>query len=272
MKYLYFFYLFLIGDFAFAQFETIQDSSIIVIKPEEKNERNNLIKANILFLAFPSVSIQYERKVFNKNSIGLSVNYTSNRNIPFLNLINRQLGDSEYTKNQLHNISINSTAISPEFKFYLGKEAFKGFYIGPFIRYAVYDVKFPMDYKVEYINYINERIDFKGRLNTFTTGISFGAQWEVLNNFYVDWLIVGPHLGFSKNSLTAHKELSERQQNAISQSLNIIKDNLQTVNNIPGVNVPNINFNYEVNNEGARIRFNEQWAGIKMLLGFGYRF
>lgn len=238
----------------------------------ENDNRNNLLKANFLFLAIPSVSIQYERKVFKKSSVGVTLNYTGEQDIPFIGIINKRLGNHEFTKNQLKNVRYNSKSISPEFRFYFGKEAFKGFYIGPFLRYAFYNIKFPLDYKVEAADILYSKIDFKGNIKAFTAGVSIGAQWEILNNCYIDWLIVGPHIGFSKEYLYANKQLSRKEQIAIEESLTIIKDNLQTLNKIPGLNIPNVDFDHDVNENGAKIKFNEDWAGIKMFLGFGYRF
>lgn len=269
MKFYYIITSFFILSFGFAQHKEQTTSDFLPTDSIKVDSKNNLIKFNVFILSAPNFSLQYERNIFKKKSVGISFNYIGHQKLPFYRLMAKRLGNHEYTKEQLRNISLEGYSISPEFRFYFGKENFKGFYISPFVKYSMYNVNFPLQYKV---NSFYEKINFKGNLNAFTAGISLGFQWKIANNLYIDWLVIGPNIGYSNNFLHANKHLSKNEQIAINESLDMIKSNLGTVNNIIGIKIPAVDFSHEVNDKGAKIKVNEKWAEVKLSIGIGYRF
>jgi hypothetical protein len=287
MKFYFLFTFFLIANTIFSQendFNRLNNSDLNKVLKERNNDslqyldkkstlvKNNLIKVDFFILSQPGFSLQYERKIFNKTAAGIAFGFTGNQKMPLYNiLVERKIND-KFVKRQLDNVRFNSFSIAPEIRFYFGKDVFKGFYIAPFVRYAFYNISFPLEYKVDQIDKLYNKIDFKGNLNAITAGVSLGAQWNIYKNFYLDWLIIGPHIGKSKEYLYANKSLSLREQHAISKSLNLIQNNLQSINNIAGINIPVFNYDYDINDNGAKIEFKERWAGIRMFVGVGFRF
>lgn len=234
---------------------------------EGSKNKDNLIKVHSQILNLPGLSIQYERKLIRRVAVGLQFNYENDQRSSMLKLLSHQLDDHNFAKSQLQNIRYNQVAFTPEIKIYFGKEVFRGFYLAPFIRYAHYDVKLPLQLEYESLTSIKEQVHFKGQFNTVTAGVSVGAQWRIYKNFYLDWLIVGPHFGDAKNHLSVRTSLSENEQQALIRSLDLVKQGIDSVEDLPTVN-----FDYQVNEKGADIRFKNPWIGLRMQLGIGYRF
>lgn len=245
----------------------ISNKSNNVVTPNFLNDSKNLVKFSFPIFNQPAISLQFERNVYKKISAGLSVGYVSEQEFLILKLITERKVSNEFAKNQISNIKTKIFSITPEMKIYFGKDAFKGFYLSPFIRYARYDVKFPLQYIEDTMSSYYQEVTFSGKFNSFTYGLSVGAQWNVYKNFYVDWLIVGPHLGNSTEKLILTTDLSQRQQKGITKSLDIIQKTLNKTDEIP-----TINFDYKVNEQGGTVLIKNPWAGMRFQLGVGYRF
>lgn len=246
---------------------TNQENKAIFTLNNFESQKKNLIKLNFPLIHQPALSLQYERNINKKISAGLAFSYTGEREFLFLKLFREKEIDNNFVNNQLEKIKSKSWSVTPEVKFYFGKDAFTGFYIAPFIRYTKYDIKFPLDYLEEEINNHYQQVNFTGKSNTITYGVSIGAQWKIYKDFYIDWLIVGPHFGKGTEKLRLNSDLSQTQQDAIIKSLEIIKSNY---NEIDGY--PKVDFDYSVNNKGGEIRIRNPWGGVRLELGIGYRF
>lgn len=218
-------------------------------------ENKNSIKLNALSLAIGNISLQYERAIGSKVTIGTSVNYMPKRGLPFSSKIEDLVND-ETTVSQLQKIRLSSFSITPEVRYYFGKEIFRGFYVAPFLRYGTYSLQFPVNYTYENQNLA---IDLEGKINAFSVGIAVGAQWKIARNFYLDWLIIGPHYGNSNGSLAAYKDLNKYEQAAINQAFSAL-------------DIPVIDYSYEVNDKGAKVKIKGPWAGVRASIGFAYRF
>lgn len=245
------------------------DSLSVAVAATALAPRENLVKVSFPVLSLPAISFQYERKIWRKQAVGLSVNFVGKQQFPILKMLANQLDNEEdaYAKQQLHRIKFQSYSFTPEWKFYFGKDIFQGFYVAPFIRYAHYDIKFPLQVIEDKIEDRLRSVNFKGNFNSVTYGLSIGAQWKIYENFYLDWLIVGPHLGHAKTKLHAKTKFSKQEQENILYSLDLLK---QSIN---GERIGDkINLNYDVNDDGAEIRFKNPWLGIRMQVGVAYRF
>jgi len=229
-------------------------------------ENKNLIKLNLLALAVGNFTLQYERLLTKRTVVALSAGVTPNRGIPFYSSFEGSL-DNQDTKDQLKGIKYSNYAITPEIRFYFGKEAYKGFYVGIFGRYTSYDVKYPLQYDGVLASIPGipsglipkESIDLSGNIRAFSGGITLGAQWKLSDRLYLDWLIIGPHIGSSKGKLSGNKKLSAIEQEKINDVIN-------------DLDIPLLDYTYEVDNDGARMRFDGPWAGARTSLGIGYRF
>lgn len=251
MKYFKIFLLSLVFQTGFAQeLEKNQFSENIT-----EVENKNLIKLNALALSIGNISLQYDRAIGSKVTIGTSVNFMPKRGLPFSSRIEDLVND-ETTVSQLQKIQLSSFSVTPEIRYYFGKEVFRGFYVAPFLRYGTYSLKFPVNYTYENQNLA---IDLEGKINAFSGGIAIGAQWKMAKDFYLDWLIVGPHYGNSNGSLAAYKDLNKSEQAAINQALKEL-------------DIPMVDYSYEVNNSGAKIKVKGPWTGFRASIGIAYRF
>lgn len=215
----------------------------------------NLVKLNALALTTGTISVQYERLVTQKSAVGISVNFMSKRKIPFLENAESYIDDPS-TFNQLKNSRVSTFSITPEYRFYLGKDAFKGFYIAPFFRYASHKAEFPVTY---YYQGEEQSVTIDGKLNAFSAGIAFGAQWKLTDKLYLDWLIMGPMYGSAKGNLSGVTELTDDEVGEVNDALR-------------DLDIPMIDYEYQVNNNGVRVNLKGPWAGIRTAIGIGYRF
>lgn len=90
-------------------------------------------------------------------------------------------------------------------------------------------------------------------------GLAFGAQWRLANNFYLDWMIMGPHFGSAKGTLEGKRALNPDEQTTIKKALG-------------DLDIPVVDLEYEVNDNGAKLKLDGPWAGIRAVIGVGYRF
>lgn len=209
----------------------------------------NLIKLNLPSLALKTLSLQYERAIYGKTSVGLGVRVMPKGSLPFSSALN-DIDD------QLGSLELGNIAITPEIKFYLGKGVFKGFYIAPYLKYAHYNAS--INYEFTSSN-VTEIIPLSGKLNTYTAGVLFGAQWEIANKVYLDWSIFGPQFGISRGNLTGKKTLSTQEQKDLREELD-------------GIDLPVGKVTSTVDANGANVDLKGPWTGIRANIGIGYRF
>lgn len=230
-----------------------QEQSLEDQKPQVENK--NMVKLNLLALTARNISLQYERLITPKTTVGATVNMMPSKGLPFSSSV-ESFVDDQTTSAQLKQISISSFSVTPEIRFYLGKEGYKGFYIAPFVRYGKYNVDLPVNYDYEGKE---ESIMVDGTVKAFSGGFAIGAQWRVYKDFYLDWMIMGPHFGSAKGTLEGKRPLNQSEQDAIRKSLS-------------DLDIPVVDFEYEVNDSGAKAKLDGPWAGIRASIGIGYRF
>lgn len=209
----------------------------------------NLVKLNLPSLALKTLHVQYERAIFGKTSVGLGVRMMPKGSLPFSSSF-------DSIDDQLGSLEMGNFAITPEIKFYMGKGVFKGFYIAPFLKYANYNASINYEFDS---NNRTEMIPLSGKLNTYTAGVLFGAQWEIANKFYLDWSIFGPQYGISRGNLSGTRTLSAQEQKDLKSELDEI-------------DLPVGNVSSTVTANGAVVDFKGPWAGIRANIGIGYRF
>ena len=128
--------LILAAHLGIAQEQSLEDQ-----KPQVENK--NMVKLNLLALTAGNISLQYERLITPKTTVGATVNMMPSKGLPFSSSV-ESFVDDQTTSAQLKQISISSFSVTPEIRFYLGKEGYKGFYIAPFVRYGKYNVDLPV--------------------------------------------------------------------------------------------------------------------------------
>lgn len=210
-------------------------------------EGKNLIKLNLPSLVMKTVNVQYERAIYGKTSVGIGLRLMPKGKLPF----SSSLDDID---DQLGSLEMGNFAITPEIKFYMGKGVFKGFYIAPYLKYANYNLSIDYEYGDN-----GESIPLSGKLNTYTAGVLFGAQWRVANKFYLDWSIFGPQYGISRGNIAGKKALNAQEQKELREELD-------------DIDLPVGKISSTVNANGATVDLKGPWAGIRANIGIGYRF
>jgi len=238
---------------------TQQSYAQSMAKADSVKSKQNLVKVNVLALPLKTLSLQYERLLTRKISVGLGFSNMPKGSIPFKNLF-KSLVDDEDTKEQLENLKTSNLTITPEVRFYLGKGNYQGFYIAPYARYTHFTASLPYNYDD---NGTTKTINLDGKVNAFTGGVMFGAQWKLSKIVYLDWWIVGGAYGTSKGDLigTTSTALTPDEQNALQESLDDLKEDL-----------PLVKINSTVNDHGAKVHVDGPWANLRAGLSVGIRF
>lgn len=135
-------------------------------KPEVAPEKN-VLKVNTLALILTTGSVFYERKVTDASSAQLGVGFLS-----------YNIEDTKF----------HGLILTPEYRFYVKKDAIDGFYAAPYFRYQNF-------------GYETSATD-KGTLTTYGGGLAAGRQWIFKKGFAMDFFFGGHYSGSSINIKT----------------------------------------------------------------------
>lgn len=232
-------------------------------RPE--NAESNVIKINLPALVFKNFSFQYEKQLGKKQSFAVAIRFRPSGIIPFQSTIEDIVDD---TSIRVDLMKISNFAITPEYRFYLGKKgAVTGFYIAPFVSYNHYTADIPVNY--DYYDDVNhtsyEKIAlFRGSTNTFTAGFQIGAQWKLSDKFYLDWWIIGPNYGICNGDYTFNGALTDTEVLSLEIRLKeLVKPSLPL----------DIMKDININANGGAFKTKGPWAGFRALgVNLGYRF
>jgi hypothetical protein len=120
--------------------------------------QENAIKLNPLSAIVATGNIAYERAVSDKQSFQLGLYYTGFK---------------------ITTTKFSGFGITPEYRFYLGREVLNSFYAAPYIRYQSLSLK-------------ETEFDSKATLSLFGGGVVLGRQWVIGDSFTID-LFLGPN-------------------------------------------------------------------------------
>ena len=233
-----------------------------------KDGGKNLLKVNLTAIPLNNYSLIYERAIGRKIAVGLGFRYMPEDNLPFIDELETVIDDDD-TFDKLKNFKTGNMAITPEIKFYFGKDVFRGFYIAPFARYAEYTGKLPFDF--EYDDDDNpatpekeSTIDLDGKITAITGGLLFGAQWKLSKLVYLNWEILGLSYGSSKGNITGTSaELSNQYvREGLEEELKDFEES----------DIPLVEIQTGVDSEKAWADFSGPWAGIRASIGLAFRF
>ncbi|MEQ7801692.1 DUF3575 domain-containing protein [Pedobacter sp. ASV1-7] len=234
-----------------------------------EEDGKNLVKWNVPAVALKNYSFQYERAIGKKMSVALGVRFAPKSNIPFSSQLEKAIDDPE-TWNSIKDFKTGNIAITPEFRYYMGKGVFRGFYVAPFVRYAKYNAEVPFNFEVEFEDPGNpgnfftkeEQIFLSGDVTTLTGGLMIGAQWKLSKLVYLDWWILGGSYGTSSGNISGKSKnpLDNDEQQALRDALADLDE------------LPLVKTKYTVDSEGAKVDFDGPWASIRAGLSIGFRF
>lgn len=219
------------------------------------SDDKNMVKWNVLGLTSSTISLQYERLIAPKTSIAANINIMPKRSIPFFGAVEDIVKDKGAI-DILKDVKMNAFSFMPEVRFYMGKEGMRGFYIAPFLRYDRFSVDIPVDYIYkEQIEYVT----INGNVDGFSGGLSFGAQWRLASQWYLDVTFVGLSYGFASGELSGRRALDVEEQAEVRKA-------------IDEVELPVVKYTYDVNDEGVDVKIKGPWANAKLAVAIGYRF
>lgn len=244
----------------------IQQSSVVTELDKKKEVfPSNQVKVNLATILWNTGSINYEKRISNRWTVGLTANYRPKGKPPFKSTLQKLFGDKNksYLDNafDIHQLEYSNWSISPEFKFYFNKaNAFKGFYIAAFAKYEHIDMQYDLPLSFDASGYtIQTKLPLEGSVQPWSGGIYIGHQWQLAKNWYLDWQIIGGNFGVGKLEMYANQSLTDKEQEKIKAFAEEIQEELSDLN-------------YEVNNQGAKIWGNIPWAGLRTGLSIGFVF
>ncbi len=222
----------------------------------------NFIKTNLTSILLKNYSLQYERILNRKFSIAVQYRTMPATTIPFQKLILKAVGDDDPdTKKIIEDFRMSNYAITPEVRFYVGKKGYgRGFYIAPFYRYASFTTN---DLNVFYTdeNDVESSIKLSGKLNANTGGILFGVQKFLGKRIVLDTWFLGPHFGAGKGDFSgvSSKPLTQSEQDDLRRQLE-------------DIDIPLTDKTVNVNANGATLKLDGPWGGIRGGISLGVKF
>lgn len=234
-------------------------------KPAEETESAsyaNRLKLNLTAIPLNNYMLQYERVLTRKSAVAISFRLMPESKLPFQSQIKRLVADEDVSiQKTVDQLRMSNYAITPEYRFYFGKGTAKGFYIAPFYRYASFEATNAfITYQAD-LPGTEESINLSGDLKSHTGGLLFGAHWNLSKRICLDWMIVGPHFGSGNGNF---KGLSSRPLSQSEQQR--VRDELEELD------IPLTNKTVTVNGQGATLKLDGPWGGLRSGVSLGINF
>jgi hypothetical protein len=206
-----------------------------------------ILKTNLVGYAWLSANLNYEYKAGLNTSVGLLAGYKI-PSVIHISALGDLKGDQQtYTGD----IEPQGLFVNPYFRFYVGQQALKGFYLEAFARYFNYTFLVPYDYEK---NGRNIRANLDGTANGMGGGLALGVQFPVAPRVYLDI-----HAGYGMGSGDIHVETNDPNLDAADYQK--IKSNIEKYEDDADVQI----FVLEsvLNNLDAEANANSAWADVK---------
>ncbi|MDQ3535226.1 MAG: DUF3575 domain-containing protein [Bacteroidota bacterium] len=247
-----------------AQTDSVQKVNVnTTLVPSQKHKQSNFIKINITGILLKNYSLQFERTLSRKFSIAVAYRKMPITTLPLKNQISKIIGeDDPDTKKIIENVRLGNYAITPEIRLYLSKKGYgQGFYIAPFYRYASFEVeKFQFDYSTT-TSADDNTINLSGKLTANTGGLLMGVQKALGKHICLDTWIIGPHIGSGSGNFSgvSTRALTPAEQDELRQQLE-------------DFDIPLTNKTVNVTANGASLKLDGPWAGVRAGLSIGVKF
>jgi len=225
-------------------------------------QKKNIIKTNLCGLAINNYNLIYERSLSKKISVSFGVREMPKSSLPYKKDIQSLIGNNDI---DLNIFKIGNTALTTEFRLYLGKHKMKGFYFAPYGRYANFNLTFQVDYPDTTNSKGIAPIQMEGKISSYSVGLMMGIQFNLSKRMVFDFWILGGHYGKSEGTLKATNispELSPEDQVNLQKNLNDFKE------------LGPFTFEGKVtSSSSAQLKTTGPWLGLRTLgLTVGYRF
>jgi len=224
----------------------------------------NIIRWNIGSMALRNYHFTYERSLTRNLSASLSYRTMPKGTLPFQD----KLADIIDSKNvNFGNFQIGGTAWTLEGRVYIGLGRMKGFYVAPYLRFADFDISAPVKYTYTSTTppttgqTFTKEANFVGKIKSTSPGLLLGWQFQIATKIVLDLQIIGGHYGSGSGDLNFLSALSNDEVTALNNSINDIKNNSGPYK-----------LSGSANNNGAQIKADGPWFGIRSNIGIGVRF
>ncbi|MFH2094917.1 MAG: DUF3575 domain-containing protein [Bacteroidota bacterium] len=163
--------------------------------------QDNAVGIGLFGLMNRNLNLTFERKFSDKTSLKAGIGFMIPGKLPWLDISKNYMQDNEtegYLEIALDKLRISAISVTPEFRFYPGGSALKGFYLGPYLKYANYMFSSSYISDVDYVDngldYTQEDVVFelKGNVQKMGGGIMVGYQWIISEAVSIDWCLSGP--------------------------------------------------------------------------------
>jgi len=231
----------------------------------ETDYKKNLLKVDLVKLAFGGINLSYERVLTQRSAINFRAKYHS------LGFIERSVDDfstsgENYTFGLSDRPHFHAIGFDAEYRFYLkSKKAAQGFYIAPYTRYLNYSGAFESFYSGTVAGMpVNIDGDLKTSFNIWGGGVQLGIQWLVKDKVSIDW-------GFAGLGLDHYQFKVEVQSDYLSDEVDEYTRDLQDVmGGVSGFLAKKLIFNTLDNELSSKVPF---WmVGWKSTLTVGIAF
>ncbi|WP_018675642.1 hypothetical protein [Riemerella columbina] len=218
------------------------------------SEKNNIVKANVSALAFRNFQFGYERIINKQFSIGANLGLFAKGGIPYIGAF----GVDE----KLKEVSVGGTTFTLEPRYYVGKKGYgQGFYLAPYYRYAHYKVS---DFNLTVdVNQYDIPITLSGTASSHNIGLMIGAQWFLgsQKNWVLDAWFIGAHYGKASGDIhgKTSRLLTAQEQKEVKKELD-------------DLDIPVVKYETSVHANGADMKLDGPWAGVRSGISIGYRF
>lgn len=186
----------------------------------------NMVKLNVTGLLMKSVGVQYEHRWKRKITLAGGVIYRPMGSwffARYYDTTQASVGVSQETRFMYSSSRFRSMMLTPEFRYYLGRRAPRGFYLAAFLRARIDRTLFDFHYYEDLVSNTQQQIGL-GRLNETMLGggIMAGFQLITKKHWGIDFWFLGPWVGNQHVSLKSDvnaKNISSLQQTFIGQDM-----------------------------------------------------
>ena len=196
-------------------------------KIKEQVYKKNIVKFNLTGLIVKSAGFQYEHKIGRKTSLSLGLIYRPKSTWFLSNYYDTTTaltGFSQESTFMMASSRLRSFSITPEFRYYLGRQAPKGLYLAAFARFKYNKTQFNYHYYDD-VNFVQRSA--LGNLNETMIGggVLFGYQLVTRKRLTIDFWFLGPWIGNQHVKLLSNvntSSISSLQQTFIAQDMKVM--------------------------------------------------
>lgn len=235
---------------------------LLLLLPMFAMAQKNAVKVNLSSLVLRNYHIQYERKIISKLTVNVGFRTMPKGKLPWQDQLVKYAG-LDNPNLELGRFQIGNTAFTVEPRIYLSKKAMKGFYIGPYARWASFDLALP--FNVKYTQGTTQKtdpVDFTGKVTSFSGGLKIGTQFSIAKRIALDICWIGGHYGTSKGDLSFTGDLSDpNKRQAVDNAVRDFDPSPFKITSDPATTT------------GKKIKSDGPWAGFSGLaLTVGIKF